>query len=243
MMGLRRIAKWSLALVFGYLAVMLFVPVQGDARKAERRIVCVNNCRSIAQALLVYNHEHGRFPPAFLADEHGTPIHSWRVLILPFLDEQALFDKYRFDEPWNGPHNVELLREMPDVFRCPSYGLGKSEPAREGFSNYVVITGPDTIFPGGETVTHGDIQDGAEQTLLVIEVSVESVPWLSPQDLTAEQFAKFAGDTERVSNHEANLAIGAFADGHGQVIVPTMLDAASLMALTTRAKHDAVLTP
>ncbi|MCA9151787.1 MAG: DUF1559 domain-containing protein, partial [Planctomycetales bacterium] len=197
MIGLHRIAKWSLALVAGLIGLFLFIPECGDARGAARRNACLNNCRGIAQALLAYHEKHGSFPPAFLADEQGTPIHSWRVLILPFLDEQALFDKYRFDEPWNGPHNVELLREMPDVFRCPSYGLGKSEPAREGFSNYVVITGPDTIFPAGETVTRSDILDDEWQTLLVIEVNVESVPWLSPQDLTAEQFAKFAGDTER----------------------------------------------
>ena len=56
----------------------------------------------------VYEDEHGCFPPAYVADASGRPMHSWRVLILPYLDQQQLYDQYDFSEPWNGPNNQQL---------------------------------------------------------------------------------------------------------------------------------------
>src|SRR5688500_8670454 len=68
-----------------------------------RRSSCLGHCCQLGIALHSYHDEYGSFPPAYVADANGKPMHSWRVLILPFIEEQALYQRYRFNEPWNGP--------------------------------------------------------------------------------------------------------------------------------------------
>jgi hypothetical protein len=71
---------------------------------------------AIALAMLIYERDHGTLPPAYSVDEAGRPLHSWRVLLLPYLGHQTLQDKIRLDEPWDSPNNLPLLAEMPDVY-------------------------------------------------------------------------------------------------------------------------------
>ena len=99
-----------------FLIGVLLLPAVQSAREAAFCVVCSNNLKQIAMALHMYNEQYGSFPPAYIADENGNPKHGWRVLILPFLDEQALYDKYDFDEPWNGPNNSKLADSMPPVY-------------------------------------------------------------------------------------------------------------------------------
>ena len=83
-----------------------------------------------------YYADYGCFPPAYLADAKGRPLHSWRALLLPYLDP-PLAAQYRFDEPWDGPNNSLLVSRIPDVYRCPS----DSEPTTANTTDYVVING------------------------------------------------------------------------------------------------------
>src|SRR5262249_42952585 len=78
-----------------------------------RRSQCKNNLKQIGLAMFNYHDAYGCFPPAYIADADGRPMHSWRVLLLPFLDEAARYRKYRFDEPWDGPNNSELATSVP----------------------------------------------------------------------------------------------------------------------------------
>ena len=63
----------------------------------------------------------------YVADATGRPMHSWRVLILPFLEQQSLYEQYDFREPWDGPNNIQLLGNMPDVFSCPSRSPARTD--------------------------------------------------------------------------------------------------------------------
>jgi hypothetical protein len=105
-------------------------------------------------------------------------MHSWRVLILPFLNESALYRRYDFSAPWDGPHNIKLLGEMPAVFACPS-----RLPPPKGMTSYTVITGPGTMFPGGASVKFADVTDGRSETLMVAETTTADIPWMAPADL------------------------------------------------------------
>src|SRR5262245_66359 len=91
----------------------LLLPAVQQGREAARRSQCKNNLKQIALALLNYESRYGTFPPAYVADESGKPMHSWRVLILPDLDQQALYNDYNFSEPWDGPNNSRLLTRIP----------------------------------------------------------------------------------------------------------------------------------
>jgi hypothetical protein len=117
-------------------------------RPVELQSSCHNNLKQIAIALHNYHDTFGSLPPAYVADENGRPMHSWRVLLLPFIEHKALYDEYRFDEPWDGPHNRQLADYMPSVYRCPS---DPGANPRLPISSYLAVVGPETIWPGGQT--------------------------------------------------------------------------------------------
>ena len=114
----------ELLVVIAIIAVLiaLLLPAVQQAREAARRSACKNNLKQIGLALHNYHNAYGSFPPAFVPDAEGHPAHSWRVLLLPYVDGEELYSLYRFDEPWNGPHNSKLADKIPSVYRCPSFG-------------------------------------------------------------------------------------------------------------------------
>ena len=90
-------------------------------------------------------------------------MHSWRVLLLPYLDETALYNAYRFDELWNGPNNRKLLRSMPALYACPSYERAK-------YTSYVAVVSPRTSWPGSLGRKIDEFKDGTSDTIMVIDV-------------------------------------------------------------------------
>jgi hypothetical protein len=141
--------------------------------------------KNISIALHTYHGAYGSFPPACVGDEEGRPMHSWRVLILPQLGEQALYDQYRFDEPWDGPNNRKLHDRIAAFYRCPDdRSSRRRKTARE--TSYVVIAGPGTVFPvGRRKISVADVVngDGTTNTILVAEVHDSGIHWMEPRDL------------------------------------------------------------
>lgn len=177
--SLLRLLGWFVALSVvlalgrvGWMAV-------STAREAGRHSSCQGHCCQIALALHHYHDAYGSFPPAYVADANGKPMHSWRVLLLPYIEESALYQRYNFNEPWNGPNNRLLAAEMPRTYGCPSAGglLGGDE------TNYVVVVGPGTVWPGATSVSLSQITDGTDDTLLFVEVAGSGISWLEPRDL------------------------------------------------------------
>ncbi|MSR57404.1 MAG: DUF1559 domain-containing protein [Planctomycetaceae bacterium] len=167
-------------LVCGGVLAALLLPAVQQAREAARRTQCKNNLKQIGLALHNYHDTYHCFPPAFIADESGKPMHSWRVLILPYLDEPGLYSRYRFDEPWDGPNNSQLLPLMPAIYRCPS---DPSSPAATNTA-YAGVFGPKSVFRGTQPVRMADITDGTANTLAVGEVGAgTAIPWMKPQDI------------------------------------------------------------
>ncbi|HEX7448595.1 MAG TPA: DUF1559 domain-containing protein [Pirellulales bacterium] len=197
------------ALVCGGVLLALLLPAVQAAREAARRSQCNNNLKQIGLALQTYADVYKEFPPAYIADADGKPMHSWRVLILPYLEQAALYQQYRFDEPWDGPNNSRLASLMPPVYRCPS------DPAPTNTTDYVVIAGPGTLFDGEKSAGFGSIKDGTASTIAVVESSHAAIPWMEPRDLDANQmsFTVNAPGNEISSNHPG-VAVVLFADGH-----------------------------
>ena len=198
------------------LAVVLLTPsIDGHhGRESARRSICTNNLKLFGIALQTYHDQHKCFPPAFFADEHGTPIHSWRVLLLPYLEEPeltALYEQYRFDEPWNGPRNRELLDKAPAVFRCPSDEDNMSE------TNYLAVVGPQTVWPGTGNTKIRQITDGTSLTIAVVECSDSGINWLEPRDVTFDDASlginKLQSRPAIRSQHRGRGANFLFADG------------------------------
>jgi hypothetical protein len=129
----------------------------------------------------------GRFHAAAICDKGGKPLLSWRVALLPFLEEDVLYKEFRKDEPWDSAHNKKLLAKMPKLYAPPLSG----KPAKPHTTYYQVFTGPDTPFDpraasGGPNLTLGprviDFKDGTSNTLLVVEAG-EAVPWSKPVEV------------------------------------------------------------
>lgn len=178
--------------------------------EAARRAQCFNNLKQIQLALQDYHQLYGVFPPAYVADASGRPMHSWRVLILPLLDRADLYGQYDFAEPWDGPHNIKLLDRMPVVYACPS-----RPPGPTSITSYLAIGGPGTMFPGTEPVRIADVTDGLENTLVMAEVSNLAIPWTAPVDLDGRTMSLRVKDPARqgISSQHPYGAATAFGDG------------------------------
>ena len=141
--------------------MLLFVRAARDARENACRAQCRGNLCQIALAFHNYHEAYGRWPPAYVADASGNPMHSWRVLILPFIEQSGLYNSYNFSQPWNSQSNRRLIGMMPDPYACPSHGASSS-----GLTDYVVIVGPATAFPGARSTTLDEIKDDRHDTIL-----------------------------------------------------------------------------
>jgi hypothetical protein len=179
--GERALAVLAVVLILGWL-ISLVLPMV-HVPTSRRRPPCKNNLKLIGLALHHYHDHYLCFPPAYVPGSDGKPWHSWRALILPFLDQPDLAKEYRFDEPWNGPNNSRLLSRCPDVFHCPS---AKSTTSANR-TNYVAVVGPETVWPGSDRVSIGEITDGTSNTVLVVEVRDAGIPWLAPDDLSSRR--------------------------------------------------------
>jgi hypothetical protein len=137
------------------------------------------NLQQIVLALHNYHEEHGSLPPAALRDQDGRALLSWRVLILPHLGEQKLYDQFALDQPWDSPVNAPLVSQMPRYFDVPL-----EEPLQPGQTSYLVPVHFSTAFPPDGTTRFADIGDGLSNTIAVVEADRKlAVPWTKPGDL------------------------------------------------------------
>lgn len=190
-------------------------------------------------ALHNYHDVYGSFPPAYIADANGKPMHSWRVLILPYFYETGIYDQYRFDEPWDGPHNRDLARRVSNShWHCPSGPLGDGSPLTE----YVLVVGSGTAFPGQTCTSLSDIHDGPANTIVLVEIANSDIHWMEPRDLEIDQMSFRINDANRPSissPHPAGPAV-VFADGITAYRLEPSLSPATLRALTTLAGNEDV---
>jgi prepilin-type processing-associated H-X9-DG protein len=224
-------------LACGGVLVALLLPAVQSAREAARRAQCSNNLKQIALALHNYHDTYRSFPPAYTVDENGNPLHSWRTLILPFLEQSALYGQIHLNEPWNSEHNQTISQIVIPTFCCPSDSRQPASPN----TCYMAIVGAGTIFEGATPVPISDILDGTSNTIMVAEVDDSSTSWMAPVDLNLDQMQMRinGGPTEIRSHHPggANVAMG---DGSVRYISQT-IDPQTLRNLTTR--NDGVAVP
>jgi hypothetical protein len=162
----------------------------------------------ISASVSGYHDAHNHFPPAFVAGKDGRPMHSWRVLVLPYLGYKELYLRYRFDEPWDGPQNRLLAKEMPEVYRCPAAGRSDSY-----CTNYVAVVGPGTAWPASKFTSLKETHNARPgnnygDTILIVEVADSDINWMEPRDMTLEQAMKGV-NKDRVHGISSNHPGGA----------------------------------
>jgi hypothetical protein len=179
----------------------------------------------LALAFHYYADVHGTLPPAVVYGEDGTPLHSWRVLILPYVEEKGLHDEFRLTEPWDSPHNLRLLERMPRLYAPP----WRKDEVPPHHTVCHVFVGPGTPFERGKALTFdaAGFPDGTSNTLLFVEAG-EPVPWTKPEEI------EYAPERPlRLRGLFRDGFRAAWADGSRR-FVPYDADEAALRAAVTR---------
>lgn len=175
------VAVVMLVLCGGVLLALLLPAVQA-AREAARRAQSTNNLRQLGLALHNYENTYRTFPPAVVTDANGKPLYSGRVLLLPFMEQQALYNAFNKDEAWDSPSNLVLSQSMIPTFKDPS-----NPNNADGKTDYLFVTGQGTVFAPGTTTNLGSITDGTSNTLLMVEIKGSGINWAEPKDLDISQ--------------------------------------------------------
>jgi len=212
-------------------AIAILVPAARSAQIAARRAQSVNNLKQIGLALHNFHSANNHFP-ADIRGKDGKPLLSWRVQLLPFLEQGGLFNEFRRDEPWDSPHNKALLERMPAPYAVPT------TPAEPGTTFYRGFTGTGTVFDPkvSEGIRIANITDGTSNTIAVVEAK-EAVPWTKPDsDLSFEndpKLERIRALRSELGGHFAGGFNTLFCDGSVRFIRETV-SLATLRALITR---------
>lgn len=233
--------RWSLWLSVPtalFALAMLLLPSVSTPREVTRRMQCANHLKLISLALHNYHDHYGSFPPAVVRGSEGKPLYSWRVLILPWLEEKALYESFHLDEPWDSPHNRKLVLEKPFCFRCPT---AESRGATTSLTQYVAVVGDETIWPTTGSTTLEDITDGSSNTLLVVEWPESDIVWSEPRDLDVTNLRVWMyPPPQKIARRHSKGVQVVWADGRISWIEPQSLTAPSIRAALTRAGKDRV---
>jgi hypothetical protein len=171
-------------------------PAPGGKKEPDYQVQLAksfNNLKQIGLALHNFHDMYNHLPPAVVMGPDEKPWHSWRIFLLPYLEEAALYNQYKFDEPWNCPNNKKLLEKMPAVYSDPIYGENK-----DFHTHYAAITGDGMAFSAegaefdGKNLNLGklaglgfaEFRDGTSNTLLIGPVGPDrKIPWMKPEDV------------------------------------------------------------
>ena len=141
-------------------------------------MVSTNNLKQIAIAMHRYHQDHGCFPPAVVSNGAGQPLYSWRVLLLPYLEEAKLYHDFHLNEAWDSAHNKGLLARMPKVYK-PPVGAGTGAPPHSTY--YQVFVGEGAAFANSKSWSMADFAD-LHLTCFAVEAG-SPVAWSQPKDL------------------------------------------------------------
>ena len=218
--------RWVVALAVGLLVVMglalLLWPVVQDAREAARQASCIGQLKVFGLGMLNYDDVHGCFPPAYFADAEGRPAHSWRIVALPHQADRALYDRYRFDEAWNSPHNRALAEGLPIGMSgiVPMYHCPTDRDSDWLDTSFVMVVGPRTISPGSTSRREKEFADGMSNTIALAEMAESGIHWMEPRDLDFHDMSFRLNDWSRPSirSRHPGVANAMFASGMVQSI-------------------------
>jgi hypothetical protein len=175
-------------LILSLLGLALAYPITAQARERSSLVLA----RANLERLVLGTRDHAQMnldpvefkkathllPSAAILSKEGKPLLSWRVALLPFIGEEALHRRFKLDEPWDSPHNIELLPLMPKIYALPGW-----EESSKGVTYFQVFVGPRTRFRDpARPPSLVDIPDGTSNTFLIAEAA-NPVPWTRPEDL------------------------------------------------------------
>lgn len=205
---------WSVRLfaILGLIALALLVSFVRCVSHYALEGRTVVDAKHLALSIINCESRDGHYPAAYSADSQGRPLLSWRVHILPYLDEKALYQSFHLNEPWDSPHNLTLLDKMPYHF-CK-----RTSSLPTGHTCWLAVVGPRTAIVKPQRMPDGSwsspvksIPDGTSRTILIVQVDdAAAVPWTKPVDYEYDP----TDPGRDLRGDWYGLLPAAFADGH-----------------------------
>jgi hypothetical protein len=216
--------------VIGVLVALLLPAVQA-AREAARRNHSMNNMKNIMLAFHNHHDTKRGFPAHAIYNDEGKPLLSWRVQILPYIEQQELYAQFHLDEPWDSEHNKALIARMPEVYKNPNAKLD------DGKTNYLAVVGKECFMDGTEKgVQIQHVTDGTSNTIAVVEADLDkAVEWTKPDDFQFDPNNPTAG----LGHVRPGGWIAGFVDGSVQFI-SSGIDPNIVKAMFTRGGGEVV---
>ncbi|MFO7908010.1 MAG: DUF1559 domain-containing protein [Pirellulaceae bacterium] len=207
------------------IVVVLIGPAVHWLRQANQRMECGSNLRQIGIALGNYHDVHGSFPPAIIYADDGTALHSWRLLLAPFVICNPVYDAYMDarHEPWNSPRHKFLIDETPDewgqptgtrlydaeyfCYRCPS------APDSQGrmCTNYVMLIDDRPGQPNAAPTWPGSEPPKRDppSRIIVIEIVDSDIHWMEPRDVLLSELSLKINDPSKpsISSHHGGACV------------------------------------
>lgn len=178
----------------GILVLLWFCPVGCMKIEGDPPASTPNRLKQLGLALHQYHDHYGAFPPVITTDKHGRPMHSWRVLILPFLDRRDLYEEYDLSHAWDSAINRNLISRIPAPFQCPC-----NCDNAEGRTAFLAVVGEDAAWEKSKSRRRGEFSDGLDNTVIIVELPSQSVPWTKPNDVSFPFVALCLDDGTRLN--------------------------------------------
>jgi hypothetical protein len=194
----------------------------------DPRMSCMYNLKAIGLALHNYHDVFGTFPPAYTVDQDDNPLHSWRTLLLPYLEQEVLYKQIKLDEPWDSVHNRQFAEVKLPVYTCPK---------ADGGLSYLAVATAGSLFEGAHASSFTDITDGTSNTIAVIEVNPRTNSWMQSVDFDQRELDQVLA--EGLSSLHPGGTQVLVADGSVRFIAATIAHQ-TFEALLTRAGDEQI---
>jgi hypothetical protein len=213
----------------------MFSEAADKSMDASRRNQRIGQFKELTIAMQNYHDVNKHLPPAAICDKDIKPLLSWRVAILPYIEQNELYKQFHLAEPWDSPHNRALIEKMPTCYADPDPKINQLTVA--GKTTYQVPIGKETAFPNNEGISFREIKDGTSNTVLVVEVEPgKAIEWTKPEDWKVD----LEHPHEGLKRSDRDYATLGFADGHVLIINPQKIEDKKLRAMITRAGGEVV---
>ncbi len=181
-------AKWTIAIIFATITVAILLLQNSFRGETTHADVCTQNQLFLARAFDQYKRDHGCYPPAYTLGKDGAPLHSWRVLLLPYLGKKDVYDLIRLDEAWDSEYNTQFHDMCFPMFHCPA-----RKSKRGGRCDYAILVGEHTVFPMPAMREHHNVANQYPM-VLIVEPKEFVACWMEPKDIVLDGSKNFCID-------------------------------------------------
>ena len=181
-----------LVIVFGVIIVVmmlmcvllavLLLPAVTQVRAAAQRTDAANSARMVILAMHNYHDTQNRMPPAYTTAEDGTRLHSWRTLILPFVEQNHVYDQIDLESPWDSGSN----QKFNDSY-MPAFESVRGETKDAAITHFVAVVDENTLLQPGTSIALASVPDGTSNTAVLIEYPASDIRWMEPRDITIDE--------------------------------------------------------